>query len=121
MSQQPVSFRPEEYRMLTATIGNYLEYLQQMVPPSAERDRLLSVLQGVHVRLRHVLVLGQKREGQRLWLTEVEVSAIEMALVTFARLIRLIIKPSEEQEGTILELDRMRWRVRTLLFPPPFH
>ncbi|MBV9019226.1 MAG: hypothetical protein JO125_07115 [Chloroflexi bacterium] len=114
MSQQPVPFHPEEFRALKTTIGNYLD---QMVPPSAKRNRLMTVLQGVHVRLRHLLALGQKIEGQRFWLTDVEVMAIDMALVAVARLVRLIIEPSGEQEDTVLALDKMRWRVRMLVFP----
>jgi len=120
MSQQTISFRPEEFQMLKTTIGNYLEYLDRMVPPSTERDRLLSVLQGVYVRLKQFLALGQKREGQCLWLTEAEVTAIDMGLVTFARLVPLVTQPSPEQEDAVLEFGKMRWRVRSLL-PRPLH
>jgi len=118
MSQQTVPFLPEEFRALKTTIGSYLNYLERMVPPSTERERTLSVLQGVYTRLYDLLALGQQREGQRLWLTEVEVAAIDMALLTFARLVPLIIKPCPEQEDTVLDLNKMRWRVRCLVVPP---
>ncbi|MBV9709011.1 MAG: hypothetical protein JO125_16570 [Chloroflexi bacterium] len=113
-----VPLHPEEVRALKTIIGNYLDYLERMIPFSTERDRLLPVLQGVYTRLQRLLVLGQKVEGQRLWLTQEEATAIDIALLTFIHLVHLIIKPSQQLEDTVNELEKMRWRIRSLLVPP---
>jgi len=113
-----VPLHPEEARALKTVIGNYFDYLERMIPSSTERNRLLSVLQGVYTRLQRLLVLGQQIEGQRLWLTEEEVAALDMALLTFLRLVHLIIKPSQQRDDTVDELEKMRWRIRSLSVPP---
>jgi hypothetical protein len=113
-----VPLRPEEVRALTTTLNNYLEYLERMVAPSTERDSEFSVLQGVYVRLHHLLLLAPSPEGQRLWLTQGEVAAVDLALLTFVDLAHLIFKPSQQREDTVEELDKMRWRVRSLVLPP---
>ena len=113
-----VPLHPEEVRALKTIIGNYLDYLERMVPPSTERQREFFVLQGVYMRLQRLLVVGQQTEGQRLWLTQGEVAALDVALLTFVHLAHLIFKPSQQLEDTVNELEKMRWRIRSLLVPP---
>jgi hypothetical protein len=118
MSQRLVPFGPEEFRALKSTIGSYLDYLDQMVGPSAERNDDVTVLEGVYTRLCELVVLGPKGEGQRFWLTRVELAAVDLAVLTVARLVGLVIKPCEQQEDRLLALDKMRWRIRMLVLPP---
>jgi hypothetical protein len=103
-------------RALTTTLGNYLDYLERMIAPSSERDRELAVLQGVYMRLQHLLAASG--QGQRLWLTQEEMATVDLALLTFVHLAHLIFKPSQQQEETVEELEKMRWRIRSLVVPP---
>jgi hypothetical protein len=111
-----VPLQPEEVRALTTTLDNYLDYLERMIAPSSERDRELAVLQGVYMRLQHLLVASG--QGQRLWLTQEEMATVDLALLTFVHLAHLIFKPSQQQEETVEELEKMRWRIRSLVVPP---
>jgi hypothetical protein len=76
---------------------------------------VLKVLHGVHVRLETMLQAQQ--EGARLWLTDVEVSAIDGAVLTFCRVVPWLVEPSQEREEVLQELDKLRVRVSRLLFP----
>jgi len=56
-------------------------------------------------------VLRAKEEGVQLWLTDVEVSAIDIAVLTFCRLVPWVVEPSQERDETLQELEKLRVRV----------
>jgi hypothetical protein len=117
MSQQPntVPLHPNEFKALHTAIEGYLAFLQHAVQPSQERNSVIEVLQAVCFRLAKLLRAQQ--EGAHLWLTDVEVRAIDTAVQTFCRLVPWVIEPSPQRDETLQELDKVRLRVSRLVFP----
>jgi hypothetical protein len=113
--QNTVPLHPNEFKALHTAIGGYLTFLRNAVQPSQERDRLVTVLQTVRFRLNKVLRANE--DGAHLWLTDVEVRAIDTAVQTFCRLVPRLVESSQERDETLQALDKLRVRVSKLLFP----
>ena len=112
-----VPLHPGELRALHTAIGSYLNYLRNVSQPSRRRDTLMTVLQGVCMRLTRMLSLGKKIEGEQLWLTDIEVWAIDVAMLAFCRGVRLVVESSQQRDETLRELDKVRVRIKSLLLP----
>ncbi|MBV9688789.1 MAG: hypothetical protein JO202_03655 [Ktedonobacteraceae bacterium] len=113
--QNTVPLHPNEFKALYTAIGGYLTFLRNAVQPSRERSNLIEVLQTVRFRLDKVLRANE--DGAHLWLTEVEVSAIDTAVQTFCRLVPWVVEPSQQRDETLQALDKLRLRVSALLVP----
>jgi hypothetical protein len=76
---------------------------------------LLNILHAFHLRLKKAL--QGDGEAVQVWLTDLEVWAIERALLNCCQRVSLVAGPSAKRDGTVQALEQIRVRVSRPLHP----
>jgi len=103
----------DELCALDCVMTNYLAYARRVIALSAERDVQLEMLQGLHQRIRQVLLAGAG-EGMPIPFTLDELNALEMALLGFVSFVQEKIAQSKHRDHVIEGVQKLRQRLRQM-------
>ncbi len=116
VQERQLPLHPSEAQLLDISVKTYLEYLQCVVLPSQERTQALHILRPFHLRLQSIP--QERLEAGQLWLTYLEVPAIEKALVIFCQRVPCLAGPSQAPDETVQALEKLRVRISNLFSSP---
>ena len=102
-------------RALLAMLKGYLAYVYGAVPSSHKRDAQIRVLQGVRGRLEGLLAAPGRAEETLIWLTRLEVRALDEALSGFVQVVHVLVPASSARDETLREIEGFREMLRMML------
>ncbi|MGH2497530.1 MAG: hypothetical protein ACRDIV_22750 [Ktedonobacteraceae bacterium] len=106
----PIGFN--DLAALRSIISGYLAYLRRTAAHSPQRQTHMHLLEGVYQRLMGIS--AQALEA-RIFLSVLEVEALNTALLGFAAFVRQKVPASTERDETLQTLELLRQHLLTML------
>ena len=106
----PIGFN--DLAALRSIISGYLAYLRRTAAHSQQRQTQIHLLEGVYQRLTGI---SSQVVEARIFLSVVEVEALNTAILGFAAFVRQKVSPSTERDETLQTLELLRQHLVTML------
>jgi hypothetical protein len=112
-----VSIGMHDLAALRSIISGYLAYLHRATPRTRQRQALIQVLQEVSQRL---MGISSEAVEVRLFLSVIELEAVNTAMLGFAAFVCQKVLPSWERDDTLQTVEQLRLHLLAML-PPGHH
>ena len=106
----PIGFN--DLAVLKSIISGYLAYLRRTTAHSQQRQTHIRLLEGVYQRLTGI---SAQAVEARIFLSVLEVEALNSALLGFAAFVRQKVSPSTERDETLQTLELLRQQLVAML------
>lgn len=108
----------EDLVTIDSIVKGYLAYLRKGFPASSEHDQQIQVLQQLQQRFANILVPKEPIEDIGLLLLDVEVDALDSALLGFMRVLPRFAPPSPARDEAIHGVQDIRRKLTTCFSSP---
>ena len=106
----PIGFN--DLSALRSIVSSYLAYLRRTTPRTQQRQTQIHLLEAIYQRLTGI---SAQAVEARIFLSVMEIEALNTAILGFAAFVRHKVSPSRERDETLQTLEQLRLHLMTML------